>query len=122
MPKTIQVFVLETEHSFHFVSRYSEFQSLQACLFKIHKNLYLAGKFPALPKAKYFNRFQDSVLEDRRLACLAVLNFAADHPQLYNSQVFTEFFMLEDEDCGDVSEVSSSSGKAKNMQKQHFCV
>lgn len=104
-----------------FLSRYSEFQLLHDALFKIHKGIHLRGKFPSLPKTKYFNRFQDKVLEDRRLACLDLLNFAAEHPQLYNSQVFTEFFILEDENCEDLSEASSSSGKLRKTKTIWIC-
>ena len=72
--------------------RYSEFQKLHKALLQIHKNLYLSGTFPTLPKTSYFKRFQPEVLKQRREKCLELLNFAADHSQLYNSRVFVDFF------------------------------
>lgn len=72
--------------------RFSDFQRLHKALFLIHANLYLSGKFPLLPNTNYFKRFDPPVLEIRRQSCLALLQFAADHPQLYNSQVFLNFF------------------------------
>ncbi len=71
--------------------RFSEFQTLYKALSKIHKDLYLAGEMPSLPKANFFRRFDPQVLIERRAKCLELLEFAAKHPPLYNSQVFLNF-------------------------------
>lgn len=88
--------------------RFSDFQKLHKALSQIHKSLYLSGKMPSLPKSGYFQRYDAKTLSDRRSACLELLNFAAQHPQLYNSQVFLNFFatlsspssLNSDEDIG----------------------
>lgn len=72
--------------------RYSEFQKLHKALQTIHKSLYLSGTMPNFPKTGYFTRFDPSVLADRRNQCLELLEFAAKHSPLYNSQVFLNFF------------------------------
>ena len=74
------------------MKRYSEFQKLHKSLSQIHKNLYLSGTMPSLPKANFFNRFDSKILSERREKCLELLTFAASHPPLYNSQIFLNFF------------------------------
>ena len=88
--------------------RFSDFQKLHKSLSQIHKSLYLSGTMPPLPKANYFNRNDPNVLSVRRSKCLELLEFSAQHPQLYNSQVFLNFFatlfspssLNSDEDIG----------------------
>ena len=46
---------------------------------------------PKLPKTSYFNRFDPDVLEERRTACLKLLQHAGSNPILYSSQVFVSF-------------------------------
>lgn len=100
--------------------RFSEFQKLHVSLQQIHKNLYLKGQFPILPKATYFNRFDEDVLVERRKHAVELLEFAALHPQLYNSQVFVRFFIIDenDEDDSDVSsEYSRTVSPYEEMPK-----
>lgn len=70
--------------------RYSDFQKLHKALSQIHAGLYLSGTMPGLPKTRLFKN-QDYV-QERQDKCLELLNFAAQHQQLYNSQVFLNFF------------------------------
>lgn len=71
--------------------RYSDLQKLHKSLSQIHANLHLSGTMPALPKSRSFFKNQDNV-QERQDKCLEMLNFAAQHPALYNSQVFLNFF------------------------------
>ena len=93
--------------------RYSQFVKLRKSLSQMHQTLYLQGSAcPVLPKApgKASNIFGgkdiDDCNEERRRKALEMLYFAAKHPQLYNSQVFVDFFTPdcdegeEDEDDG----------------------
>lgn len=50
------------------------------------------GTMPFYPKSTFFNRYDPNVLAARRVHCLELLEFSAKHPQLYNSQVFLNFF------------------------------
>ena len=50
------------------------------------------GTMPFYPKSSFFNRYDSNVLAARRVHCLELLEFAAKHQQLYNSQVFLNFF------------------------------
>eukprot|EP00095_Tigriopus_kingsejongensis_P008854 maker-scaffold15_size728074-snap-gene-3.17 protein:Tk08854 transcript:maker-scaffold15_size728074-snap-gene-3.17-mRNA-1 annotation:"ribosomal protein s6" len=91
--------------------RFSEFQKLHLALQQIHRGLYLKGQFPHLPQAHYFKRFEDSVIAERQVHALELLNFAALHPPLYNSQVFVNFFIMDDSD----GDSQSSSEYSRNV-------
>ncbi|ODM99713.1 Ribosomal protein S6 kinase delta-1 [Orchesella cincta] len=72
--------------------RYSDFKKLHKELEQIFKQLYLKGEFPAFPKAKVFGRFEHEVVEERRNAALILLQFTANHTQLFTSKAFMQFF------------------------------
>ena len=61
---------------------------------------------PKLPKTSYFNRFENDVLEDRREACLNLLQHAGSNPILYSSQVFVAF--LSNANCHEHATLSPS--------------
>ena len=46
---------------------------------------------PKLPSTSYFNRFEPRILEERRSACLSLLQHAGSNHILYSSQVFVGF-------------------------------
>ncbi|XP_059079132.1 ribosomal protein S6 kinase delta-1-like [Tigriopus californicus] len=96
--------------------RFSEFQKLHLALQQIHKNLYLKDPFPVLPKASYFHRFDEQVLLERRRHAVELLEFAALHPQLYNSQVFVQFFIIDENDEGGSDESSEWSRNASPFE------
>lgn len=72
--------------------RYSDFKKLHKELEQIFKQLYLKGEFPEFPKAKVFGRFEHEVVEERRKAALLLLEFTANHLQLFTSKAFIQFF------------------------------
>lgn len=72
--------------------RYSDFRKLYKALLRIYQGLHLKGNFPKFAKANYFGRFEDETLEERRKSALCLLEFAAQYPVLFNSQVFVKFF------------------------------
>ncbi|CAL8139492.1 unnamed protein product [Orchesella dallaii] len=72
--------------------RYSDFKKLHKELELIFKQLYLKGEFPPFPKAKVFGRFEHEVVEERRNAALLLLQFTANHTQLFTSKAFMQFF------------------------------
>ena len=73
-------------------------------IFEIQKLHIKGDPPPKLPKTSYFNRFEDNVLEDRREACLKLLQDAGSNPILYSSQVFVAF--LSDPNCSDQATLS----------------
>ena len=77
-----------------------------SCKFQIQKLHIKGDPPPKLPKTSYFNRFEDSVLENRREACLKLLQHAGSNQILYSSQVFVEF--LSDPNCSDQATLSPS--------------
>lgn len=72
--------------------RYSDFRKLSKALLLIYQGLHLKGNFPKFAKANFFGRFEEEVVEERRLSALRLLEFAAQYPVLFNSQVFVKFF------------------------------
>lgn len=72
--------------------RYNDFKKLHKALYTIHQTLYLKDTFPSFAKARLFGRFEESVIEERRLSALNLLQFAAKHPPLFTNQIFVKFF------------------------------
>ncbi|KAL3214548.1 hypothetical protein MRX96_007028 [Rhipicephalus microplus] len=72
--------------------RYSDFRKLYKALLHLYQGLHLKGNFPKFAKASYFGRFDEETVEERRKAALCLLDFAAQYPVLFNSQVFVKFF------------------------------
>ena len=72
--------------------RYNDFKKLFKDLQLIHQQLHLFDTFPTFPKGTLFGRFENNTIEERRQAGLTLLQFAAKHPHLYTSKVFTKFF------------------------------
>ncbi|XP_059179556.1 ribosomal protein S6 kinase delta-1-like [Physella acuta] len=74
--------------------RYNDFKTLHKALLALHKALHRKDQFPEFAKPKLFGRFDDTVIEERRLSAVQLLNFVATQPHLYKSLVFKQF--LED--------------------------
>ncbi|XP_066996489.2 ribosomal protein S6 kinase delta-1 [Anabrus simplex] len=72
--------------------RYSEFKKLHRELENKHNKLHLPDKFPSFAKAKYFGRFEDDVIEERRKSATNLLEFVGKHPPLFTSTIFVKFF------------------------------
>ncbi|KAJ1528700.1 hypothetical protein ONE63_007093 [Megalurothrips usitatus] len=72
--------------------RFKEFQKLYKDLKIRHEKLYLQDQFPLFCKPRIFGRFESDVIEERRLAAQALLDFTAKHPPLFTSQSCVKFF------------------------------
>nr|CAB3265769.1 ribosomal protein S6 kinase delta-1-like [Phallusia mammillata] len=72
--------------------RYNDFKSLHQQLFRIHREIYLPGKFPLFVKPKIFGRFDSAVIKERVKCSQDLLDFATEHLALYSSRWFEEFF------------------------------
>ncbi|GLH16574.1 Ribosomal protein S6 kinase delta-1, partial [Gryllus bimaculatus] len=72
--------------------RYNDFKKLHTELHQKHKKLYLQGKFPAFAEAKFFRRFEEEVIEERRKCATVLLEFIGAHPPLFTSNAFVKFF------------------------------
>ncbi|BFZ07313.1 hypothetical protein BsWGS_10351 [Bradybaena similaris] len=71
--------------------RYNDFKILHKSLLALHKALHRRDQFPEFAKPKLFGRFDENVIEERRLSALGLLNFVATQPHLYKSLVFKQF-------------------------------
>ncbi|XP_068683984.1 ribosomal protein S6 kinase-like 1 isoform X2 [Montipora foliosa] len=73
--------------------RFSDFKKLHQELFKIFTFKHFnEEEFPHFPKAKFFGRFEEGVIEERRKAALELLNFAGNITNLFTSMPFLKFF------------------------------
>ncbi|KAG8228110.1 hypothetical protein J437_LFUL000112, partial [Ladona fulva] len=72
--------------------RYNDFKKLHKELHIKHKKLHLKDKFPPFAKGKFFGRYEEEVIEERRQCAIKLLEFIAEHPPLFTSQVFLKFF------------------------------
>ncbi|XP_039282652.1 ribosomal protein S6 kinase delta-1 isoform X1 [Nilaparvata lugens] len=72
--------------------RYNDFKKLHKELKLKYQKLQLPDKFPPFVKAKFFRRFEDDVIEERRQAALVLLDFVAQHSALFTSETFVKFF------------------------------
>ncbi|KAJ9580090.1 hypothetical protein L9F63_004282, partial [Diploptera punctata] len=72
--------------------RYNDFKKLHQELKTKHQKLHLQDRFPIFAKAKFFGRFEDEVVEERRKCAVTLLEFIGDHPPLFTSAVFVKFF------------------------------
>ncbi|XP_069689420.1 ribosomal protein S6 kinase delta-1 isoform X2 [Periplaneta americana] len=100
--------------------RYNDFKKLHQELKIKHQNLYLQDKFPAFAKAKFFGRFEDDVIEERRKCAVSLLEFIGDHPPLFTSNVFVKFFesgyTVEGEDSNEPSSFMPTLSHASAAQ------
>ncbi|XP_004554405.1 sorting nexin-15 [Maylandia zebra] len=73
--------------------RFSELKKLHGELAYTHRNLFRREEeFPPFPRAQLFGRFDGAVIEERRKAAEAMLQFTTSIPALYNSPQLKEFF------------------------------
>lgn len=59
---------------------------------KRHKSERLNGMVPTLNNHTFFKRFEADVITERKLFVIRLLDFVGQHPALYKSKVFQEFF------------------------------
>ena len=71
--------------------RWPDFVKLYKNLHQMQKHLTLPGDMPKLTQSIFKRTDNKTKLEQ----CLSLLNFAAKHPPLYNSQVFLNFFVTK---------------------------
>lgn len=72
--------------------RYNEVKRLQKSIAKRHRELQLRGSVPDIIENSFFNRFDPSIIQERKDYILRLLDFIAQHPCLYKSHAFDQFF------------------------------
>ena len=89
---------------------FSDFKKLYQALHHIHKSLRLSGSLPPVTSRNSFfkKRLSDEANEDRRQQCLTLLECASQFPELYNSQVFLNFFATISSPTSSLEDSSSS--------------
>lgn len=72
--------------------RFNDIKALLKFIKKRHKSERLNGIVPTLSNHTFFKRFEADVITERKLFIIRLLDFIGQHPVLYKSQVFQEFF------------------------------
>ncbi|CAF0969684.1 unnamed protein product [Rotaria sordida] len=84
-----------TENSYQLVywKRYSDIRKLYDILHRYHQAILRPEKFPNFPnKSSYMERFNPTIVEERRLATKEFLNFALKYLYLYTHDAYINFF------------------------------
>ncbi|KXJ22325.1 Ribosomal protein S6 kinase delta-1 [Exaiptasia diaphana] len=71
--------------------RFSEFKKLHKDLSKFYSKLGHNNLLPSLPRATYFDRFDERVIEERRQNILSFLHFVSEVPQLVEHECLDRF-------------------------------
>lgn len=102
--------------------RFNDIKALLKFIKKRHKSERLNGIVPTLTNHTFFKRFEADVITERKLFIIRLLDFIGQHPALYKSQVFQEFFatsqtLPNDEslqfETDDISNVDTVDGPTK---------
>ncbi|KAL5273811.1 RPS6KC1.2 family protein [Megaselia abdita] len=72
--------------------RFHEVKKLCRDVQKKHKSNKLLGKVPEPKDFSYFKRFESDVIDNRKSYIVELLDFIAQHPVLYKSEHFVQFF------------------------------
>lgn len=72
--------------------RFDDIKVLLKFIKKRHKSERLMGIVPTLNNHTFFKRFETDVITERKLFIIRLLDFVGQHPQLYKSQIFQDFF------------------------------
>lgn len=86
------MFIPETLTCLTVWKRYNDVKKLHKLVAKRHKELQLRGKVPEHFDEGFFRRFDPDVIQSRKDHILRLLDFIAQHPALYKSHAFVQFF------------------------------
>ncbi|XP_073825270.1 ribosomal protein S6 kinase-like 1 [Musca autumnalis] len=75
--------------------RFHDIKKLHRELKRRHKSLGLPGFMPEPIDCSFFKRFDQDVIRKRKAYIVSLLDFAAQHPALYKSHSFAQFFSSE---------------------------
>lgn len=74
--------------------RFRHFKELYEFMHNYHLSLHRKDKFPDFAKAKFFNRFDEQVIIERKEASLRLLQFIGSQSHLYRHQKFIDFLSV----------------------------
>ncbi len=74
--------------------RFRDFKDLNEHMHEYHVSLHRRDKFPEFPRAKFFGRFDDKIVEERRQSSLKLLQFIGSQTHLYKHEKFIEFLSV----------------------------
>lgn len=74
--------------------RFRDFKELNQFMSNYHSSLHRRDKFPEFVKSKFFGRFDDKVIEERRQYSLHLLQFIGSQAHLYKHEKFIDFLSV----------------------------
>ena len=75
--------------------RFRDFKELNHVMYNHHVNLHRRDKFPEFIKSKFWNRFDEKVIEERKQCSLKLLQFVGSQSHLYRHEKFIDFFEVK---------------------------
>ena len=90
MPKDLN----ETTRELVTWKRFRDFRDLYNFMQDYHVSLHRRDKFPDFAKAKFFGRFDDKVIEERKQCSLKLLQFIGTQGHLYRHEKFIDFLSV----------------------------
>ena len=76
--------------------RFRDFKELNQFMRDYHISLHRRDQFPEFPKSKYFGRFDDKIIEERKQSSLRLLQFIGSQGHLYRHERFLEFLLVSE--------------------------
>jgi hypothetical protein len=74
--------------------RFRDFKELYNYMFDYHTSLHRKDTFPEFARPKFFGRFDDKVIEERKECSLRLLQFIGTQGHLYRHEKFIEFLSV----------------------------
>lgn len=74
--------------------RFSDFKDLNEHMQEYHVSLHRRDKFPEFPRPKFFGRFDEKTVEERRQCSLRLLQFIGSQAHLYKHPKFIDFLAV----------------------------
>ncbi|CAL8068740.1 unnamed protein product [Calicophoron daubneyi] len=89
--ETIPVSLDEAAEVIEFYKRYSDFKKLETDILRYYKQLCRPDPFPTIPSPVVRNRFDEAVIEERRMRAELMLQFILEREYLYEHNAFSKF-------------------------------
>ncbi|XP_014767831.1 ribosomal protein S6 kinase delta-1 isoform X1 [Octopus bimaculoides] len=97
--------------------RYNDFKRLHKSMLALHKALHRKEDFPEFAKPKYFGRFTESVIEERRKSALELLNFIGRQSHLHRTKTFQQFLEKNEYYINELNDYQNQTVNSKSNRK-----
>ncbi|GAB1609748.1 ribosomal protein S6 kinase delta-1-like isoform X1 [Argonauta hians] len=98
--------------------RYNDFKHLHKSMLALHKALHRKEDFPEFAKPKYFGRFAESVIEERRKSALELLDFIGCQSHLHRTKTFQQFLESNEYYINELNDLQSVEAETTKFNKK----